>query len=350
MLDFSIVSLPVLMAIGLVLIIFLVSLLVLLYRKQARQRRLPHEPFTPRRFGLAALKLALFGSGVFFLILAGVIVYGDYTSMKAEIAPVPRLVELPSGSALKPEEVIFPGYDGAPLAGWYVPPANGATIILLHGYNGTRIDQLWQAERLVEAGYGVLLYDERASGESGGDHRSYGWEDGPDVGGAIRFIQARQAGQDARIGISGCSIGAQIALQGAVLYPEIAAVWADGASNIRAADSPPPKNPFTLLLLGSNIVLDFMYEQALGIQAPAPMIEQIGKIAPRPIMLVGGGVEKGPFGSEAPRMKNYAGYAGSNAQVWIVEEAVHCDGSARRPGEYARRFIAFFDAVFGLQR
>jgi len=77
----------------------------------------------------------------------------------------------------------------------------------------------------------------------------------------------------------------------------------------------------------------------------------IGNIAPRPIMMVGGGVSDPIFGSEAEMMiPRYAQFAGSNAQTWIVPEAVHCDGPSRRPDEYARRMVEFFDTAFGITR
>lgn len=326
------------------MLILLVGRLLLWRARKAAPRPPPAKPVPIRRKLTGFLKLAGFGIAALFMILTALIVYVNYQEMKSEIAPAPRSVEIPTGLSLPVEDVYFNGDGGILLAGWYVPPKNGATIILLHGYGGIRTDMRWHAEKLVEAGYGVLMYDERASGESGGSRRSYGWEDGPDVGGAIQFIRERNAGRG--IGICGCSIGGQIALQGAIRYPEIAAVWADGPSNIRAADNPPPQNLLTGLVGLSNYLLDWMYERELGITAPPAMIESIQRIAPRPLMLVGGGTEIGAVGSEAPRVRNYANYAGPNAQVWVIASATHCDGPAQKPEEYARRFVAFFNEAF----
>lgn len=300
---------------------------------------------------MAAKVLRLAGFGLLALALAGMMLmaYVNVRALESETKPARRPVELPPDLPFALEEVSFSGAGGIHLAGWYAPSRNGATIILLHGYGATRSSMLWHAEKLVQAGYGVLMYDERASGESSGERRSYGWEDGPDVGGALAFIRERSGWPASPVGIAGCSIGGQIALQGAILYPEIAAVWADGPSNIRAADNPPPHNASTGLALISNYMLDFMYERRLGIAAPAPMIERIGDIAPRPVMLVGGGVEIGAIGNEARRMEWYASFAGPNAQVWVIEEALHCDGPKKQPGEYARRIVEFFDAAFGLE-
>ena len=86
-------------------------------------------------------------------------------------------------------------------------------------------------------------------------------------------------------------------------------------------------------------------------EAPAPMIEIIDDISPRPIMIVGGGQPHPLMGSEGDTMlPRYAQYAGSNAQTWVIPEATHCDGPALRPDEYAGRMIEFFDTTFGTQR
>ena len=298
-------------------------------------------------FIVKVLRLAAFGLLALALVTGALLAYVNFQALQAETAPARRAVELPADLPFAVEEVSFSGGDGVRLAGWYAAPQTKATIILLHGYGATRASMRWHAEKLVQAGYGVLMYDERASGESGGERRSYGWEDGPDVGGALAFIREREAGQAPQVGIAGCSVGGQIALQGAILYPEIAAVWADGPSNIRAADNPPPKNILTGLARVSNTMLDWMYERKLGMAAPPPMIERIGGIAPRPVMLVGGGTEIAMVGSEAARVEWYAAAAGPNAQVWVIEEALHCNGPQRQPEEYARRMVEFFDRAFG---
>jgi dienelactone hydrolase len=286
----------------------------------------------------------------FIVIAFAVMIERNIYTFITETAPAPSKVSLPANLPFHLEDVKFEGGDGFKMSGWKVPSQNGVMIILLHGYSGNRIGMLWHAKQLVEAGYGVLLYDERASGESEGTRRSYGWEDPHDVAGAIRFIEMGSTKGEERIGIGGCSIGAQIALQSAAAYPELEAVWADGPSSVRAEDLPRPKNLIMALLIVGNYSLDWLYESQLHI-APAPMIETIGNIAPRPIMMVGGGTPQSFFGSEAEMMiPRYAQFAGSNAQTWIIPEAVHCDGPKHRPEEYARRMVEFFDTAFGIIR
>jgi dienelactone hydrolase len=299
---------------------------------------------------LYTLRLLGFAAAAFLLVSLAIMVYRNWISLQAETAPAPSQVEIPADLPFEVEEVTFLSEDGLRLAGWYVPPQNGALVILLHGYGGNRTAMRWHAERLVEAGYGVLMYDERASGESEGAYRSYGWEDPRDVGGALSYLNARTEVDPARIGIAGCSIGGQIALQGGAYYPQIGAIWADGPSTVRARDISKPTNPIFALIVVANYMLDWMYELKLEIDAPAPMIEIISDIDPRPIMLVGGGKPMPFTGSEGQHLQSYQRYAGDNAELWVIPEAYHCDGPSVRPEEYAARLVEFFDTAFRIQR
>jgi predicted alpha/beta-fold hydrolase len=197
---------------------------------------------------LYLLRLLGFGLAAFLLVSLAIMVYRNWVSLQAETAPAPSQVEIPADLSFEVEEVSFLSEDGLRIVGWYVPPENGALVILLHGYSSNRTAMIWHAEQLTKAGYGVLMYDERASGESEGEYRSFGWEDARDVGGALAFLSRKpDAGTD-KIGIAGCSIGGQISLQGAAYYPQIGAVWADGPSSIRAQDISKPTNPIYALL------------------------------------------------------------------------------------------------------
>ncbi len=325
---------------------------------RSRRRNRATGLVTPKALGarirftfLYVLRIFGLGLGVLSVVVLFVIAERVAYAVITDTMPAPSEVNIPADLPFEVEEVTFAGGDDLKMAGWKIPSQNGATIILLHGYGGNRTAMLWHAKQLVSAGYGVLLYDERASGKSEGTRRSYGWEDPPDVQGAIRFIETGSDQAEERIGIAGCSIGGQIALQSAAYYPELEAVWADGPGIVRARDLPPPKDSIGAIILFTNYALDWAYKVDLGIEAPTPLVEVIGDIAPRPIMLVGGGQPHPLVGSEGDMMiPRYAHYAGPNAQTWVIPEAVHCDGPVRRPEEYAERMIEFFDIAFGIKR
>ncbi|MEN8173498.1 MAG: alpha/beta fold hydrolase [Chloroflexota bacterium] len=338
---------------GIIFTVILTTIAIyILYRikKRERNRSIPKSKLGWRGTVIYISKLLGFAVLVLVLMAGAVMVYIDYQTTLEETRPAPSQVEIPPNLPFEVQEVIFMGGDDLQMAGWYVPSQNGAVMVLLHGFGGNRLAMRWHAEQFTAAGYGVLMYDERASGESEGEYRSFGWEDSADVGGALSYLNTKKDVNLEQIGILGCSMGGQIALQGAAYYPQIGAVWADGPASITSADYSPPEDFFSLLAMISGPILDQIYVWHLGIEKPRPMIDIIGEIGPRPIMLVGGGISHPLFGNEEPRVTLYASYAGDNAEVWMIPEAYHCDGPAKLPGEYAARMIRFFDEALEIKR
>lgn len=339
-------------------LIVIVSILVFILIRTWRSAkyRAQHPAPRPTTFGgrvrfasLYVLRLLGFGLGLLLGLTLFVMIERDILTMLTELAPTPSTVNVPADLGFEVEEVTFEGGDNLTIAGWYIPAQNGATVILLHGYGGNRGGMIWFAQQLVNEGYGVLMYDERASGESQGDHRSYGWEDPRDVDGALRFLSERGSAEN--VGIAGCSTGADIALHSTALNPALDAVWADGASAILAQDLPASKDALIEVITFNNYFLDWAYSVKLGMR-PAPMIELLKDIAPRPIMLVGGGMEQSLLRASEGDFYTYryAQIAGPNAQAWVIPEATHCDGPIQRPDEYSARLVGFFDSTFGIKR
>jgi pimeloyl-ACP methyl ester carboxylesterase len=342
----------ILMTVLLMLAMLAIVALVKRRRKHSKARPLSaiKRPERVRRGILHIARLTGFTLLAFLVIFGGVLAYVSYQSLNEDMLPAPSQVEVPPDLPFQVEAVAFPGGDGLTMAGWYVPAQNGATIILLHGYSANRTGMLWHASVLVKAGYGVLMYDERASGESEGDYRSYGWEDPADVGGALAYLASRPDAHSNRVGIAGCSIGGQIALQAAARYPQLEAVWADGPATVNTRDIPAPFNWFTLLSYPSNLLMDRMLSDRIHRAVPPAIIEIIRTIEPRPVMLVAGGQTNPLFGAESVLTGFMFQHAGPNASLWVIPEATHCDGPVQRPEEYAEKFSDFFDKAFAISR
>jgi alpha-beta hydrolase superfamily lysophospholipase len=66
--------------------------------------------------------------------------------------------------------------DGAVLRAWSLLPhrGNGNSVILLHGLGDNRMGMIGYAELLLSHGYGILMPDSRAHGQSGGKVATYG--------------------------------------------------------------------------------------------------------------------------------------------------------------------------------
>jgi hypothetical protein len=112
--------------------------------------------------GLATVGAVL----VAFLVVDPTMIVVDYLAKPR--APIDQ-----AALALPHEQVMFTATDGAHLAGWYVLSHNGAAIVLVHGGGGDRQGTIRHARMLASAGYGVLLYDARGRGESGGHENAF---------------------------------------------------------------------------------------------------------------------------------------------------------------------------------
>jgi hypothetical protein len=75
---------------------------------------------------------------------------------------------------------------------------------------------------------------------------------------------------------------------------------------------------------------------------PPPIVNRIGRIAPRSVLLI---YADPGLGSENTRQPLYFSAAGEPRAIWRVPGANHTGGIEARPLEYERRVIAFFDGA-----
>lgn len=113
------------------------------------------------------------------------------------------------------------------LSGWMFEPEVAkptakpkGLVVFLHGRMANRAWGIGAAEALVPRGYAVLAYDQRAHGESGGRHCTYGYLEKDDLSRAI------DAAGISPVYVIGHSLGAAVALQAAAVDKRIAAVVA----------------------------------------------------------------------------------------------------------------------------
>ncbi|NCV01558.1 MAG: alpha/beta fold hydrolase, partial [Proteobacteria bacterium] len=128
------------------------------------------------------------------------------------------------------EAVSFVAVDGTRLRGWLVPPPPGGPIVVtLHGFGNNRHEFEDFVPWLSNAGYGVLLFDFRAHGESDGSFTTVaGDNEVADGAAAIAFLKHRY-GPDVRLALIGISMGGAVALRLGGTDPCIRAVVTDCA-------------------------------------------------------------------------------------------------------------------------
>jgi fermentation-respiration switch protein FrsA (DUF1100 family) len=153
---------------------------------------------------LVTLLLAYFGVG--FLVL----LWMTSPRRKSPLAT-------PASGGLAYKEIELRSTDGVRLSAWWVP-AEGSSLaaVLVPGWTGYKFDEhLLQTITVYHrAGYGVLMLDLRAQGESGGSRRTLGYREVRDVHGALGWLQRQGYALD-QVVLHGWSMGGATAMRAA---------------------------------------------------------------------------------------------------------------------------------------
>lgn len=246
--------------------------------------------------------------------------------------------EMPDGY----EAVTFMTEDGVELAAWYTPPAddNGAVIVLVHGAGNSKGRVIGHAAMLTAHGFGVLAFDLRGHGDSGGQLNRFGWNGGKDVSAAVNFLQARD--EVKAIGGLGLSLGGEVLLGAANENPAMTAIVADGATS-RCHDeaighAAGERFPATVYYR----VQDFFVWVFTGDTPPTPILNAMGAVDTTRYLFIAAGNES----REIDYNTVFAERVGeSRAEVWVAEDVGHIAAFDRYPDEYERRVVAFFESA-----
>lgn len=266
-------------------------------------------------------------------LYGGSAIWEAYRATRALRLPVfitdPEVLRLPY------EAVEFTTADGITLAGWYVAGQTDSAVILLHGLGENRLGGVPIARVLHAAGLGVLLFDLRAHGASGGRVSTWGWRETLDAQAALDYVCQRPEVQ--RVGLYGFSLGGQIALRTAAQDSRVAAVAADGAPPAVLGDHTYTTRIHRLRLwvwLGLVYGLQGLWT---GTRPPAGILATIGQIGPRPLLLISTGQRH-----ERNNHRAYFASASQPKELWEIPEARHGGGLDARREEYEAKIGRFF--------
>lgn len=278
--------------------------------------------------------------------LAGaVIIVGEFTRRTLNNLLHPRrlpVVTTPAARGLAYESVAFPSRDGTLLRGWFLPGADRAAVILVHGLWANREQGLEPAAWLNRAGYAVLLFDLRASGESAGDTVTFGYREAEDLIGAADFLARRGDVDPARIGVLGESLGAATAILAAGRSRAFAAVVADSSftsvesmigTSFRQVTGLPPF-PFAPLVTWLA-----MRETGLRPAEIAPLAA-VPQVSPTPLLLIHGGSDT-LIPAQASR--DLFAAAREPKELWLLDGMEHIEARFTLRSEHQRRVLGFFD-------
>jgi fermentation-respiration switch protein FrsA (DUF1100 family) len=253
----------------------------------------------------------------------------------------------PGRHGMSYEQVAFgSALDGAPLSGWYLPAPRptGRAIVIVPGIDNNRLMSgvtLRLAPSLLAAGFDVLAFDLRGEGESGGEPITFGLREQWDVLGAVHEAQARGARQ---VGVLGFSLGAASTILAAARSADVAAVVADSAfadlrdtltRELEQSDHlPGPAVAYVLTLYA------LMSGTDPGDVSP---VQAIARIAPRPVLLIQGGVDRTVPPVDSERLLSAADRR--STVRWLVPSGGHAASYFTDPVGYANRVVAFFTAA-----
>ncbi len=238
------------------------------------------------------------------------------------------------------QEVHFTATDNVHLAGWLaIASPRAPTIILVHGFKGSRLDMLPWARFLYAGGYNVLLFDSRGCGESEGWSIALGAREADDVLGAVHYLQGRSDLLNKRLGTLGMSLGAGVVLLAAAHEPALLATvadsaWADESAQVSRMGSIGrlPVLPYEPALV------DALIQAHLADARPIAVIHQI---APRALFLIHSADDRNATTPLQGEQELYAA-AGAPKQQWIAPSGGHVGAISAHKAEYEQRVLAFF--------
>jgi uncharacterized protein len=243
------------------------------------------------------------------------------------------------------EDITFRTDDGLTLHGWYLPHDDPRdALVVSHGFAMSRVELLDLARGLRARGHAVLLFDFRAHGASEGGRSTIGYREAEDVAAAARFLAARPELAGRPIGALGLSMGAVATIGAAAREPLIAAVVADsGYATLHAIAAGGlrvlyrlPAFPFAPLIIRFG---EMLTRARIGAARP---IADVGRIAPRPLLIIHG--ERDRLIPLADAHALHAA-AGDPKELWTLPGIDHARAFHHAGDEYLRRLDAFFTAA-----
>jgi uncharacterized protein len=238
---------------------------------------------------------------------------------------------------LNAQPVTFASASGANVHGWWCPTQNGrGAVLLLPGIRANRLSMIDRARFLHRAGYSVLLIDFQATGETKGDHITFGWKESRDVLAAIGFLH--HIDPKSRVAIIGSSLGGVAALLAIPPLKVDALVLEEVYPTIEIATRNRMENYLGVLGRILTPVLLNQLHFRLGVSASQLRpIDHISEVA-CPVFIISGEKDHNTKPSDTQALFERAR---SPKQLWFVPNAGHIDLHQAAPKEYEARVLAF---------
>jgi uncharacterized protein len=277
------------------------------------------------------------------LVLLLFVLYPLPNALYATNVPRPAVgTATPADRELDFVDAEFATTDGVTLSGWYLPSSNGAAVVLLHGASSTRTAVLDQAAILAEHGYGVLLYDARGHGRSGGTAMDFGWYGDLDIAAALSYLEGRAEVDPARLGAVGMSMGGEQVVGAAATDTRIRAVVGEGVTGRGFADKGwLPRHWRGWVQRGIDATLYGTADLLTDASPPISLRDAVAAAASTPVLLIAGGATMGNAEEDADRWIQ-AG-SPSTVDLWVVPDTGHTAALRTQPEEWRATVLGFLD-------
>ena len=253
----------------------------------------------------------------------------------------------PEHFGLRYEKVSFQTSDGITLKGWFLPspnnPQDERTLLMCHGWGDNKGELLKITHFLNDgAGFNLFYFDNRNHGESSGRTTTLGYYEIMDFAAAMSYLRASKPHCLKRLGVFGLSMGAAVAAMAMPDHPEIkAAVLESPFTEYTKVVRQWAWNHFHLPYFPLVMLTLYILRLRVGntnVDSYHP-IRFVGKIAPRPLLIIGG--SRDTLMPEADVTALYSA-AGEPKQLWIIPEARHAKCHETAGLEYETRVANFF--------
>ncbi|SEK63062.1 alpha/beta hydrolase [Nitrosovibrio tenuis] len=225
----------------------------------------------------------------------------------------------------------------ANIHGWLTRGVRGRGMVLLvHSIRSNRVEMLSRARFLNEQGYGALLIDLQAHGETPGDRITFGAREAENVEAAIDYLRNTFPGE--RIGAIGVSLGAAAIVLAKHPLRLDAVVLESLHPTIREA----VENRLRLHLgrLGPMLAPLLLFQISLRLNISPEELNPINRIGDlnAPLMLVSGTDDRHTPVAETQRLFDAARRP---KEIWIVPGGGHFNMHTYAGKEYENRISDF---------
>lgn len=277
---------------------------------------------------------------VLFLVPAAIAVRAAHAE-HVRIHPVrePETIAAASPSLPGVRDVSFSSSDGLRLAGWYAPGTNGAAVVFAGGWSAKRSELLPEAKLLHDAGFGVLLFDWRGHGASGGTASTWGDRERDDLRAALDFAAAQPDVTSHRLGLFGFSMGGAVA---GLVAPDDARVAAVALVGTYPTLEDTTRKDFDRwgALSGTPAVWTLRLE-GVRVDEVRP-VDRLCAIAPRPLLIVDGAEDETRVERQSERL---LAAACEPKQLHVVPRAHHGGLMAAGDPDYPALLLAHFGRI-----